>query len=138
MSGSNNQYDFIFSAATGNPGGDSPWYRLADLVDPVCFILTGIFSATIVIRYSNDGEDDQSANPTKAYVTDSYTMSAPDGPRQIPPGTAKFVQFGASSYVSGSPKVSWAKARFAGNGAPENVSVQGTRYVSPVPQQDHY
>lgn len=125
--------DFTFSAATGNPGGDSPWYDISQITDAFSYLVTGTFNATISLRYSNNDGTPGSRQTTKGtdYVTDPQTHTAPDGPREIPPGVAKYIQFAATAYVSGSPKVSLAKARTTEDNLKQDISPQSDRTTGP-------
>lgn len=98
------------------------WFDLTAFADSVCFILTGDFSSSVGIRYSNNPAQSKGTD----YTTDASTYSTKAGPLEFPIGgrLAKFVAFfSGGSWTAGTCIVRFAKGKNA-NGQLVDVAPQ--------------
>lgn len=68
------------------------WWDLRSAAETVCFMLTGTFSTSVSIHYSNV----EAYSKGSAYLPDDSTYSTATGPLRFPFGIARFVRFASS------------------------------------------
>lgn len=117
------------SAAAGAvSGGVTPWFRLFERSAESSFHLTGTFTATIQIEYSNNPNFDKGTD----YGIDETSLTLPSV-RGLPVGIGDFVRHRCTAYTSGSPKLSYAKA-LGPDGKP--FSIPEDSKVTPAPSSE--
>lgn len=105
-------------------GGVTPWFRLSERSAASSFTLTGTFTATIQLEYSNAPTFDKGTD----YAIDDTAFTLPTL-RALPLGIADYVRARCTAYTSGSPKLSFAQALDA-NGRPFKIG-EDSKITSP-------
>lgn len=117
------------SAAAGAvSGGVTPWYRLFERSAESSFHLTGTFTATVQLEYSNNA----AFNKGTDYAIDETTLTLPSV-RGLPIGIGDFFRARCTAYTSGSPKLSFAKA-LGPDGKPFSIPEDSS--VTPAPSSE--
>lgn len=124
-------FTFTGTAAAGTSavagaisGGVTPWYRLSERTAESSFTLTGTFTATIQLEYSNA----TAFNKGNDYAIDDTVLDEPSL-RALPVGIGDYVRGRCTAFTSGSPKMSLARALGA-DGRPFTIA-EDTKLTAP-------
>ena len=128
-------FTFTGTAAAGTSavqgatsGGVTPWYRLWERTTASGVHLTGTFTATIQLEYSNAETFDKGAD----FAIDSTPFTTPNA-RAMPLGIGDYVRGRCTSFTSGTPKLSFSRS-LGDDGRPFKIC-EDTK-VTPAPSSE--